>query len=150
MPPSRDPVIQAKMTANQDKALELRLAGYDLKVIAEQCGYQHPSGADYAIKQALKRQPASPPEKLRELESARLDRLIRTLWPRALRGDLLVIDRVLNIMVRRARLWGLDKPPEPLNINVFIQDYAKTMAEETGLDEAELVRLAGLIAAGRA
>jgi len=47
---------------------------------------------------------------LRRLESERLDRAHRAVWPKAIKGDLRAIDRVLRIMERRARLFGLDAP----------------------------------------
>lgn len=49
-------------------------------------------------------------EVMRTLEADRLDALHATLWPRALAGELPAVDRVLSIMARRARLFGLDTP----------------------------------------
>lgn len=47
-----------------------------------------------------------------ELEVARLDQLLASVWERATGGHLESIDRVLKIMDRRARLLGLDKTVE--------------------------------------
>lgn len=138
-----------KIHEKQDRALELRLAGYSLEQVAKAVGYGTPSGAHGAIAQALKRQPPSPADELRELESKRMDRLIRALWTRAMRGDLQAIDRILHIMVRRARLLGLDRPPAPIDVNVIITDYAERMAKETGLDAQELIRLATQYVTGK-
>lgn len=66
-----------------------------------------------------------------------------------MRGDLQAIDRILHIMVRRARLLGLDRPPAPIDVNVIITDYAERMAKETGLDAQELIRLATQYVTGK-
>lgn len=44
------------------------------------------------------------------LENARLDRLLNSVWPKAIGGDQGAVDRVIKIMDRRAKLLGLDKP----------------------------------------
>ena len=49
---------------------------------------------------------------MRQLEGARLDALMATLWPLATRRspDMTAIDRLLRIAERRAKLFGLDMP----------------------------------------
>lgn len=47
---------------------------------------------------------------LRDLEAARLDRMLFVAYKAALQGDLAAMDRVFRGMDRRARLLGLDMP----------------------------------------
>ena len=47
-------------------------------------------------------------DEVRALELARLDALLAALWPQ--QGEPAVVDRVLRIMERRAKLLGLDAP----------------------------------------
>jgi hypothetical protein len=82
-------------------------------------GYKSASGAEQAVRSAIRKVLQEPAEAVRELEAMRLDALLQALWGKALDGDVLVIDRVLKIMDRRARLLGLDAP-------------TKTQQENTG------------------
>lgn len=50
-----------------------------------------------------------------DLEASRLDRLQMAVWSRAINGDLGAVDRVLRIMERRAKLFGLDKDQDDDN-----------------------------------
>ena len=95
------------------KAIEMRKAGATYAFIAQQLGYASESGAFYAVNQALQALNEKINEDLTEmkrLERERLDRLMVTLWPKALEGHLATVDRILRIMERRARLMGLDAP----------------------------------------
>jgi hypothetical protein len=47
---------------------------------------------------------------VKRLELERLDELWQAFWPAAVAGDPIMLDRVLRIMERRARLEGLDAP----------------------------------------
>ena len=57
----------------------------------------------------------------------------------ALKGDVLKIDRVLKIMARRHRLWGLDAPIRAEiegNITLTVKDLHELLAEEPVLELA--------------
>lgn len=118
---------QIKALERQKQALELRMAGVSYATIAEQLGYSDMSGAHRAVGRALKRTLQEPADKLRELEAERLDKLLLGLWPS--RTNLGVVDRILRIMERRAKLLGLDAPTK----------VAQT--DPTGEHEAELVQV---------
>jgi hypothetical protein len=64
---------------------------------------------------------------LRNMQDERLNDLFVSLWPQAMRGHQGAVDRVLRIMDRRAKLWGLDKqkPSEapPVNISFDMGDW---------------------------
>jgi hypothetical protein len=94
------------------KAVELRRTGASYDAIAGQLGYANRSGAWKAVQQALKRSVRESGDAVRQLENDRLDRLLLSLWKRALEGDLEALDRVLKIMKRRAELNGLDAPKQ--------------------------------------
>lgn len=91
------------------KALELHLAGATYDAIATACGYAGRSGAYKAVQEALKDRREEPPEDdapegAFDTELARLDAMLRGLWPKARKGDVAAVDRVLRIEERRNEL----------------------------------------------
>lgn len=101
---------KVKLTEREVQALELRKAGYDLNTIAKQLGFRGRSGAYEAIKRALMKVITEPALEVREMELQRLDQIQRNYWTRMLKGDANIIDKLLRVMDRRARLLGLDAP----------------------------------------
>jgi len=94
----------------QRQALELRLSGATLDVIAKELHFRHPSGVAYAVEAALKRTLEPAANEVRKIEIARLDRALLSIWRSVLNGHHGAIDRYLKISDRRARLLGLDAP----------------------------------------
>lgn len=92
------------------QALELRRAGATYAQIAQTLGYANPSSAQKAVESALKEALVEPAEGVLQLELARLDAMLSTLWPKMREGDYGAVDRILRIMDRRARFLGLDAP----------------------------------------
>lgn len=79
---------------------------------------------------------------LRALELSRLDGLMVALWPKARRGDLAAVDRVLKIMERRAKLLGLDAPVRVARTNLASHEdegdgtsYIVPLPAQMSLDE---------------
>lgn len=71
---------------------------------------------------AIRRTLREPAEEVRQLEVARLDRMMRSLWERVLKGDAVAINACLSIMDRRARYLGLDTPQKhALNAHVAVE-----------------------------
>lgn len=101
----------ADQIGREREALELRRAGVTYDVIAERLMYANKGGAHKAVQRALKRTLQEPADELRALELDRLERLQVAVWPKAMRGDVASIDRVLRIAERRSKLLGLDLPP---------------------------------------
>lgn len=95
----------------QKRALELRAKGMGFDAIASELGYRGPSGAYQAVIAGLKKTLQEPADELRKLEGERLDKLLNGLWAKAEDGHLWAVDRALNIMERRAKLYGLDSAP---------------------------------------
>lgn len=107
----------SSMTSQPDerraKALELHLAGATYDAIAQAVGYASRSGAHKAVQEALK-DLGSPPVGTEVLQSelARLDAMLTGLWPKARRGDVAAVDRVLKIGERRATLLAAGRHAE--------------------------------------
>lgn len=100
-----------KVARKQREAVQLRIAGASLAMIAERVGYAHPSGAHQAITRALREMlPDETREDLRRLEIAKLDRLEMNAWPRALAGDEKAEATIIRAIGLRAKLLGLEAP----------------------------------------
>jgi len=95
------------------EALELRKRGLTFEAIARQLGYSAPAAAYKAVMSALGEANREPVGEFRELEAQRLDQMQEkisdNIGPDKETG-LPVVDRLLRIMERRARLLGLDQP----------------------------------------
>jgi hypothetical protein len=94
------------------QALALRQQGFSYRAIAAQLGLSQ-SQAIRDVRSALSALSEQEREEaalLRRLENERLDAMLVALWPDAIAGKLLAVDRVLAISDRRAKLWGLYAP----------------------------------------
>lgn len=97
---------------NRTKAVEYRKMGMTYEAIAQQLGITKPS-AHAAVKRAMrdaKKRQDEDGEIVMAMELENLDRLQLAAWPGAIKGNHLLIDRVLKIQERRAKLLGLDAP----------------------------------------
>lgn len=76
---------------------------------------------------------------VRQMQDERLNDMLVSLWPQAMRGHRGAIDRVLRIMDRRAKLWGLDKqkPSDTPPINITFDVGAWASQRQSRLDEIE-------------
>lgn len=107
------PPLDKKLSAAEKRryALELRIAGADYDQIAKLVGWRSKSSAWEAVDRALRELEKESAEQVRELELARLDKLLARWWPRALERDKDAVDRVLAIQRQRLRLLpGLEAP----------------------------------------
>jgi len=106
------PAQQDKIAARRRQVAELRLQHMTLDEIATKLGISK-STASVDLKHVrdewAERRSATYEEWVGE-ELAKLDRLERTLLPAAIAGDYPAVDRIMNLMDRRARMLGLDKP----------------------------------------
>lgn len=97
----------------QAQALELRRAGHGYEVIAQKLGIGKSSAyrmVDAAMAGA-RAQIAASVDELRAEEITRLDGMLAKLWPKVTDNpDVSVIDRIIKIGERRAKLLGLDAP----------------------------------------
>jgi hypothetical protein len=105
--PTRAKAIKARETA-----LDLRRAGLSFERIGERMGvgkvraHQLVTEAMEHTRQTI----AAGADELRAEEIARLDGMLEKLWPKARRGEVAAVDRVLKIGERRAKLLGIEAP----------------------------------------
>ena len=112
MPESKTSEKRLNAAQKRAEALKLRTSGMKFEDIRDRLGYRSVSSAHEAVMKGLRDTLQEPADELRKMEAERLDRLMEAIWADATQGNEWKIDRVLNIMERRARLLGLDKPPE--------------------------------------
>jgi len=108
------------------QALELRMAGATYERIASALGISK-SAAHKAVArgmESLRENNAQTGDQLRDIELARLDRMLVGLWQQARNGDAQAVDRVLKIMERRAKLVGLEAPQQTeATVKVVREDH---------------------------
>lgn len=102
----------ARETVLQARCVELRLQGLSYRAIgaAAGCSHVHAWRLITRAMETVNDRTAEDARVLRTLEAERLDAILQGVWDRAAEGDLPAVDRVLKIMERRARLFGLDAP----------------------------------------
>lgn len=108
----------------RSQALELRKAGATYEAIAAQLGVANGTAHRY-VREALENLVSEPAEELRSIHYERLNHMLITLWPRAQRGDIPAVDRVLGIMDRIAVLYGLNTTTHTESREVVIIDGSK-------------------------
>ena len=123
----------------QRTALQLRAGGATYQQIADTLNYATAAGALKAVRAGLRATLQEPAAELRTLELERLDALLRGIWPRAIRGEVTAIDRVLKIMGRRAELLGLDAPTRISSELAINHDHAAQLAAQYDLDVGEVI-----------
>ena len=97
---------------NREAAIDLRRAGWPFERIGEKLGISKQAAhklVSSAIESARAQLSAASDDLLAE-EVLRLDGLLQKIYPRAAKGELAAVDRVLKIMERRAKLLGLEAP----------------------------------------
>jgi hypothetical protein len=104
---------QVKLARHERRyqALQMRIAGVSNAVIAQRLGYSSPQLVSKDITTALKKaakQEAMAAEELLNLEINRLDRMMASVWPRVLKGEVNAVEAALKIVNKRASLLGLD------------------------------------------
>lgn len=124
---------QSQPTVEQRKQiLELRRAGLSYSDIATQLGIGNRNTIRdiYLAELGLGADEELVAE-LRAIESDRLDRLQRSIWGKAVGGDLRAMQSILRIMERRAKLHGLDAAKTDDDTTIVIEP-----THETSLDRA--------------
>lgn len=133
---SKHGVNEVSAAMKQRRALELRIAGHTFEEIASELGYTYPSGAKKAVDTALFKTLKEPAERLRDLEVARMDVMLKSLWPDVLAGKARSVEVAIKVLERRAKLLGLDAP---LKFNV--EQIITETAERHGLNADEQAEL---------
>ena len=102
----------ARKLKHQAQALELRRAGMAYAAIGQRLGISK-SRAHALVQlgfEETRKQITSSADEVKVEELSRLDGMLMKVYPKAAKGELQAIDRVLKIAERRARLLGLDAP----------------------------------------
>lgn len=110
---NRTSPAKARRLQLQARALELRRGGDGYEAIAEKLGIGK-SSAHRMVEAAMagaRAQISASVDELRADELTRLDGMLAKLWPKVTDDpDVAVIDRIIKIGERRAKLLGLDAP----------------------------------------
>ena len=99
-------------------AVQLRLAGATWEEIAQSLGYPTARQALVATERALEKQLSTETdrEKMRRLANARLERLLRSVWPKAVDPEhpdhLIALTKAREVIGDHRKLFGLDAPTE--------------------------------------
>lgn len=131
----------SRMTAAvaRDKAMALRLKGWHYRDIAKELGYSA-ARSYYLVSEALATLAAHTTEKaieVRQIETDRLDAMLRALAPKIARGDTQAIGTALRVQERRAKLWGLDQQEKESSLEKALAQLLTTPAtKEEDDDEA--------------
>jgi len=101
-----------------DAALSLSMSGASWAEIAQTLGYPTPRQAKLAVERALVRQLATEDDKvkMRAMAGARLDRLLRGVWTKAIDPDnpeqMIAQSRARELISDHNKLFGLNAPTE--------------------------------------
>ena len=128
--------VESPETVERERrAVEMRAGGATYREIGDEMGV-NPSSAFRMVKRALDRVPAEAVGDLRSLQLLRLEELWRRLAG-ILEGtagkpelELRTIDAMLKVLVREARLMGLDAPPKRVVEVVTDELLQRLIAEE--------------------
>lgn len=149
---------RAATAARRDAAIKLRLAGAGWQSIADQLGYHDRSAACTDVRRAMEANLARQHESAdvrRAAELDRLDRLQLGLWKAATSGSTKAADTVLRIITLRAKLSGVDVPPdveerirEEMTARISAQMavvWGRTLSGIPGLTEEQRAAVPGLL-----
>lgn len=128
-------VIRARQR-KANAALQLSLSGASWTEIAQALGYPTPRAARVATERALERElraSDSSIEKMRAMDAARLERLLRSVWKKAIDHEdpehLAALDKARGILSDHARLLGLNKPSEVIIHNPTMVEIEQWVAQ---------------------
>lgn len=98
-------------------AIAMRLGGGTWAEIALTLGYPTPRAACVAVERSLEKElDTADREHLRRLAGARLDRLLRSVWPKAVDENspeqMVAVSRARDLVADHRKLFGLDAPTE--------------------------------------
>lgn len=129
-----------------DAALQLKTAGASWSEIAETLGYPTPRQAMLAVERSLVRQLSEDDDKtkMRAIASARLERLLRGIWHKAIDPNcpdqMTAVSRARELTSDWVKLFGLAAPTEVVvstPTQVELEDWVLRMTATMVPDEAE-------------
>lgn len=108
---------EAERMERRRQVLALKIAGASYPEIAEALDIAV-STAHNDVQRALRDIPKDEADELRTIELSRLDRMQRELWAEAMKKEIPLVarlplmDRILKLIDRRAKMLGLDSPTQ--------------------------------------
>jgi hypothetical protein len=121
------------------KAMSLALAGIDWQIIADQCGYDSRNDAIDDISTALLTEPvdALPELATKQLQIARLSRMLAGVWTKATRGDARSIEVSTRLIKELCSLQGVNdtkqiKIPEEEALSAYDELAARRPGTQSG------------------
>lgn len=115
--------ISIGSTERRRQAIDLRRSGLTYEAIGERMGITR-QAANELVRNAMRdfrTDTAEAVEEHRQLELARLERIVEIMWPQVEEGRGDAVDRVLKVAQRKAALLGLDlKTPEAVNNHLHV------------------------------
>jgi hypothetical protein len=132
-------------TRKANAALQMRYAGATWAEIATGLGYPTPRAAMVATEKALERELANADdrEKMRKLAGARLERLIRAVWPKAIDPDspdqMVAVGKAREVIADHRKLFGLDAPTEVIVHNPSQAELEAWVARIVSVQQPQVV-----------
>jgi hypothetical protein len=126
-------------------AIQMRLAGATWHEIAIALGYPTERQACVATERALIKQLESGEdrEKMRKLAGARLERLLRSAWPKAIDPDhpdqLLALTKCREVIADHRKLYGLDAPSEVVVHTPTLSELEGWVAQVLSIGQPQVV-----------
>ena len=131
-----DTILSAMSAEKDARAAKLFLAALSVEDIKQQVGFRDVRAAEAAIRRGLAAgSRGKAPDVQRAAEAERLDMLYRAAYPKALKGDLVAVDKCLRISEARVRLAGIASRGESVLTESFDQTVTalKTEPEDVAL-----------------
>lgn len=94
----------------EEQMWQLRLQGYSLREIAETVGVSHAT-VRVKLEKRINEMITPLAEEYRKLQDARLDAMLKALWPKVQAGDVQANNTVIKLFERHTRLMGYDLAP---------------------------------------
>ncbi len=123
---------KVKAAERRRQAVALRLSGATYQQIGDKLGVTS-SAAHLQVKQELEtraKQSEGKIVELRQIELARVDRVLLAIWDKVLKSDYKAIDKFVKLSERRAKLLGLDAPVQHKVEQHNIIEYIEGMSDE--------------------
>lgn len=118
-------------------ALQMKMAGADWSDIAEVLGFPTARQAMVAVERSLEKglKTESSQAMMRAMAGKRLERLLRSCWPKAIDPEnpehLIALTKAREIIDRHAKLYGLDAPTEVVVHSPSVRELEQWVAKVT-------------------
>lgn len=129
--------VELETVERDAKAMHLRALGLTYDQIAHEMGLPYRQTAHQMVQRGLHRTLQDAGDAARAVEVQRLDMLLTTYMPAAMRGHIKSAEVVLRVQERRAKYLGLDAP-----VQVDATTRILLLARQMGYDETQALEAA--------